>query len=88
MLKKYYQNDRVTCAACAYGSCLSGVGVYLTEAQCCDEVKTDRQGTSNHSVLAALHKRKIEVINRHRRQGIIKNIISYRKVNVFGEVEN
>jgi hypothetical protein len=60
MLKKYYQNDRVTCAACAYGTCLSGMGIYLTEAQCCDEVKTDKRGTFDSAILAALHKRKIE----------------------------
>jgi hypothetical protein len=59
-LKHYNQGNRGSCAACAYGTVLSGFNINLTEAQCCDEVKTTKKGTDNYEVLNALKKRNIE----------------------------
>jgi hypothetical protein len=60
MLKLFDQNDRVTCAACSYATLLSGLGIKITEAQACDEVKTKKSGTIDYNILEALQTRKIE----------------------------
>ena len=60
MLKKLYQANRVTCAPCSYATILSGFNINITEREACDDCNTTKSGTSNYSVLAALHKRKIE----------------------------
>jgi hypothetical protein len=59
-LKTYWQNNRVTCAACAYGTFLNAFGYNLTEAQCCDDVKTTIKGSHDLNVFRALKNRKIE----------------------------
>jgi hypothetical protein len=61
MLKKFYQNNRVSCGACAYASLVSAFGYSLTEKQACDDVSTTlKSGTDTNCVLRALKKKNIE----------------------------
>lgn len=60
MLKLYNQSDRVTCAACAYATLLSGLNINISEKQACDECLTDKKGTFDTDVFHAILKRKIE----------------------------
>ncbi len=54
------QDNRVTCAACAYATILGGFDVTISERQACDELNTDKKGTFDSDVARALRKRKID----------------------------
>jgi len=93
MLRHYYQNDRVTCAACAYGTVLSGMGINLTEAQCCDDCGTTKSGTFDTSVLRALKKRNIDAgyvsinqtLEEYGRWLYLNSINRFLYVSMFGQ---
>jgi len=60
MLRLKNQGDRVSCGACSYAILLSGLNIFISEKQACDECKTTINGTACLNVLNALKKRKID----------------------------